>query len=347
MGDAPRAEIVTSSSRLARRAEPILDRTYDDLSDAPVALILADKEARIVARRVPAGPLRAHLDDARLSVGYDWSEQGAGTNALATALHSAAPIVVSGRDHVAHALANVAVAAAPVADPRTGQILGAAAVACAVTDSSVLMLPYACHIAHEVETQLVDHSLVAERALLEHFLRARRGARGGIVSVNDRTMFANAAAARFVGKADHQHLWVWANAQLAQCEHGPNELRLSNGTRLPAECETVRYGTETVGVIMRLRADVSSAPRRRPPRRGRRLHVGWDSLTAAQRGVAELVATGCTNHEAATRLFVSHHTIDFHLRQIFNKLGIRSRVELARIVAEHRADQTSAREGAA
>jgi DNA-binding CsgD family transcriptional regulator len=35
-------------------------------------------------------------------------------------------------------------------------------------------------------------------------------------------------------------------------------------------------------------------------------------------------------------LYLSRHTIDFHLRQIFNKLGIRSRVELARIVAEQR-----------
>jgi len=46
-------------------------------------------------------------------------------------------------------------------------------------------------------------------------------------------------------------------------------------------------------------------------------------------------------------LYVSRHTIDFHLRQIFNKLGINSRVELARLVAEHRAERRTDREDAA
>jgi DNA-binding CsgD family transcriptional regulator len=40
-----------------------------------------------------------------------------------------------------------------------------------------------------------------------------------------------------------------------------------------------------------------------------------------------------TNKQAATRLFVSHHTVDAHLRHIFAKLGLNSRVELARVVA--------------
>jgi DNA-binding CsgD family transcriptional regulator len=42
-----------------------------------------------------------------------------------------------------------------------------------------------------------------------------------------------------------------------------------------------------------------------------------------------------TNREVAVRLFLSPHTIDAHLRHIFRKLDIDSRVELARIVAEH------------
>jgi DNA-binding NarL/FixJ family response regulator len=64
---------------------------------------------------------------------------------------------------------------------------------------------------------------------------------------------------------------------------------------------------------------------------------GWESLTSAQRGIAELVATGLTNREIATRLYLSRHTVGSHLRQIFNKLGIGSRVQLAGIVVEHRA----------
>jgi DNA-binding CsgD family transcriptional regulator len=47
------------------------------------------------------------------------------------------------------------------------------------------------------------------------------------------------------------------------------------------------------------------------------------------------VAEGLTNREIATRLFLSPHTVDAHLRHIFGKLDIGSRVELARMVAEH------------
>jgi DNA-binding NarL/FixJ family response regulator len=50
--------------------------------------------------------------------------------------------------------------------------------------------------------------------------------------------------------------------------------------------------------------------------------------------VAEVVAEGLTNVEAAHRLFLSRHTVDFHLRQIFRKLEVRSRVELARALLD-------------
>jgi ATP/maltotriose-dependent transcriptional regulator MalT len=62
--------------------------------------------------------------------------------------------------------------------------------------------------------------------------------------------------------------------------------------------------------------------------------TGWLSLTEAERHVASVVAEGLTNAQAADRLFLSRHTIDFHLRKIFRKLGIRSRIELTRVVLE-------------
>ena len=59
---------------------------------------------------------------------------------------------------------------------------------------------------------------------------------------------------------------------------------------------------------------------------------GWTSLTDTERSVAHVVAEGLTNREAAERLFLSPHTVDFHLRSIFRKLGTNSRVHLTRLV---------------
>ncbi len=74
-----------------------------------------------------------------------------------------------------------------------------------------------------------------------------------------------------------------------------------------------------------------------PCRRRDRPRWGWVSLTETELRVARVVAEGLTNAKAAERMFLSRHTIDFHLRQIYCKLGISSRVELTRLVLEHAA----------
>ena len=63
--------------------------------------------------------------------------------------------------------------------------------------------------------------------------------------------------------------------------------------------------------------------------------TAWATLTKAERILAALVAKGMTNRQVAERLFISRHTVDAHLRHIFCKLGINSRVGLAHLVALH------------
>jgi DNA-binding CsgD family transcriptional regulator len=56
-----------------------------------------------------------------------------------------------------------------------------------------------------------------------------------------------------------------------------------------------------------------------------------DQLTAQEVHIAQLVAEGHTNRDVAGQLFLSPRTIEFHLRNVFRKLGISSRTELARM----------------
>lgn len=62
--------------------------------------------------------------------------------------------------------------------------------------------------------------------------------------------------------------------------------------------------------------------------------AGWDRLSSTQRTIARLVNQALTNRQIARRLYLSPHTVNYHLREIFRKLGINSRVELARMVQE-------------
>jgi DNA-binding CsgD family transcriptional regulator len=72
-------------------------------------------------------------------------------------------------------------------------------------------------------------------------------------------------------------------------------------------------------------------------RTGAGQRASGDELTPAERRVAELVATGQSNKEVATALFVSVRTVEAHLSKIFHKLRLESRSELAsRLHAEER-----------
>ncbi|MFJ8252845.1 LuxR C-terminal-related transcriptional regulator [Streptomyces sp. NPDC094466] len=76
------------------------------------------------------------------------------------------------------------------------------------------------------------------------------------------------------------------------------------------------------------------------PARGR---TRVSRLTDTEFAVAELVSQGLTNGRVGSRLYISPHTVAFHLKKIFRKLDVTSRVELAhswnRILVEERADR--------
>ena len=65
-------------------------------------------------------------------------------------------------------------------------------------------------------------------------------------------------------------------------------------------------------------------------------------LTATERRVAELIADGATNRDAAAALFVSVRTVETHVASIYRKLGVRTRVELARRLPAQPAGQEPA-----
>ena len=58
------------------------------------------------------------------------------------------------------------------------------------------------------------------------------------------------------------------------------------------------------------------------------------NLTPQERAVARLVGTGLTNREAAAELILSVKTVGYHLGHVYSKLGVRSRTELAALLAK-------------
>ncbi len=132
------------------------------------------------------------------------------------------------------------------------------------------------------------------------------------------------------------HTDLWARASAAE---DLAELLVPAGRRRDAvtRLDQAIEGYEATGA-----ARDTARVRRRLRRLGvRRRHwavetrpnTGWLSLTGTECAVSELVAEGLTNQQVADQMFISVHTVAFHLRQVFRKLGISSRVELARVAA--------------
>ena len=90
-----------------------------------------------------------------------------------------------------------------------------------------------------------------------------------------------------------------------------------------ADMARIRHRLRKLGVCRRHRGPAAVRP-----------VSGWASLTDTECAASQLVAQGLNNQQIASRMYISVHTVACHLRQVFRKLNIGSRVELALIVIE-------------
>ena len=210
---------------------------------------------------------------------------------------------------------------------------------------AALMLP------DKIEAAVRAGRLDAARAALAHFQAWAE--HSGAPSAQPRLASCRAQLAEGETATEHyeQALHLRADARpfdlarirLLYGEHLRRERRRSEArTQLRAALEGFeRLGADPWAERARaeLRATGETARKRDPST--------VDQLTAQELQIARYVAAGLSNKEVAAQLFLSPRTIDAHLRNVFSKLGIKSRTQLARVaLGDEDGDFTDARQAA-
>lgn len=197
------------------------------------------------------------------------------------------------------------------------------------------------------EVQLIRIALAADDAeLAEHAVGTVR--RRSELNRDVRSL--EAAAAHATGLINHSEKDLAEAVELY--EKGPRSLALASALEdlggVAVDSGGTRRGIDAFNRALalyagagaswdagRVRQRLRSLGVRRRVVPAQRPDTGWAAMTGSELAVARLVAQGLTNREVAERLFVSPHTVSGHLRHVFMKLQVNSRVDLARIAAGH------------
>jgi DNA-binding CsgD family transcriptional regulator len=135
-------------------------------------------------------------------------------------------------------------------------------------------------------------------------------------------------------RASALHLDGWASASALEDASAVRITRRPEQDRAADLLKRAAHGYNAVGA-RRDALRVASKLRELEGNGGRvplgagRVRSTVNQLTDTEYTVAELVSQGLTNGRVARQLFISPHTVAFHLKKIFRKLDVSSRVELA------------------
>jgi DNA-binding CsgD family transcriptional regulator len=263
---------------------------------------------------------------------------------MAAAVHhiacqaEAAPLDASLRSRTEIALVQAQISEAHD-DPITA--LGHVRVVCAdlISDRGLLLQAPAT-AAWLVRTALAagDTQLAAAVARAAETLAAGNPGYPAITAIAAHSLGLAAQDPARLAEAAAQHPDAWARASAAEdlgvlhARQGDRGHAVHYLTQAIEGYESSGAAADTARIRHRLRK--LGVRRRHWTQSASRPVAGWESLTDTEHNVSDLVAQGLNNGQIAARMYLSTSTVAFHLRQIFRKLTIRSRVDLARIVIQ-------------
>ncbi|GAA2867585.1 helix-turn-helix domain-containing protein [Pseudonocardia halophobica] len=226
-------------TRLRRAAGPVLTALEGHLRGSRFALVLADRETRLVDIRFGSPELEPVLQSVGVVPGQLFTEQVSGTNSVATVAELRRGIAVVGAEHYLESLKRFACYGVPIRDPLTGRHAGVLDITCLTADASPLLRPFLLGAAQQIADGMLAEARGSHRRVLAAFEAARLRAAGPLVAFGPDLVLTNDAAADLLQPVDH--------AALQALRHGRpgavhTEVELASGRRMVARVEPVGGG---------------------------------------------------------------------------------------------------------
>jgi transcriptional regulator of acetoin/glycerol metabolism len=252
-----------SENRFTKAALPVLDNLSAAMPASETALVLLDAAGRVLVRRSDDGELSRRMDRGSSAPGFVWTEEAAGATAVGVALEERIAALTVGSDHFLEALRDLACAAAPIVNPLTQKLEGVIDLTSLSRDGSPLMMPLVLQIAEMIKTRLVEGGSVAERALLDRFLRERRSEGQLVMVLGERTELTTASASALLAPSDRVLLAQRSIELLNKVDRATETVPLSNGHLVNVRFERVTADDDAVGTLLELQSATSGRQSRR------------------------------------------------------------------------------------
>jgi transcriptional regulator of acetoin/glycerol metabolism len=220
---------------LARSAAPILDSLSRQLSGDPVSIILTDQAGLVIDRRSASSRITDSLDAVRLAPGFSYAEEYAGTNGIGTALSSARPTVVDGREHYTGELGRFCCAGAPIHHPTHHRVIGVLDLTTWAETSGTMLMALANATARQIEDEILAQTGLREFALFREYLSACRGG-GAILALNNDVVMMNDHLRRLMDATDQHALIGYAADTMTASRGSTRTVELPSGVTA-----TLRY----------------------------------------------------------------------------------------------------------
>lgn len=247
---------------LTRGALPVLRNLYESLDDQRISIVLSDSCGVVLSRMTQNTDFERRLDRILLVPGFSFAERAVGTNGIGTALEGGRPTQVSGHEHYAENLEDLACAAAPIRHPLTGKTLGTVDLTCPWVDATPLLLTLAKTTASQIQHALAAESSPGAFELFEEYLRTCKRTAGIVLAVGDDLAVMNDYARHALDAGDQAALLGRAREGIADPHARPDVVTLSRGSSARLYWHPVQQGGRLTGAVMQVKLTDEASPRR-------------------------------------------------------------------------------------